>query len=338
MIRSVGREREVRQQVRYTVLGLWLLALLLGAGRYRVAQAGVMTAEGVGVILQGNQAAARQRAIQDGLRKAIEQSVADAVSASSSMERLRSLQARLTARPGQYIRSYRVLWEYPDVAQKVYRVGLEVELTLALVQTVTGRPRLESLRVILVRMVERQLDQNGQQLSGAGEGIVTAAMRDKLQGWGYRVISPDAETVWDGQDISAVTEAREAGAGVLIIGVAEARQLRSEASVHLIQATAQARLLVAKTREQLAQERRQTTVVHADAQAGVHQALQDTASALVERFAAPLQTYQQQVREQQVREQQLREQQQVREQQLREQQLREPQVPEEDGPERAEQP
>jgi len=338
MLRGVVREQEGRQPVRYTVLGLWLLTLLLGEGRYRVAWAGLMTAEGVGVILQGNQAAARERAIQDGLRKAIEQSVAETVSASSSMERLRSLQARLTARPGQYIRSYRVLWEYPDVTQKVYRVGLEVELTLALVQTVTGtRPRLESLRVVLVRMVERQLDQNGQQLSGAGESIVTTEMRDKLQGWGYRVISPDAETVWDGQDSSAVTEAREAGAGILIVGVAEARQVRSEASVHLIQATAQARLLVTKTREQLAQERRQTTVVHADAQAGVHKALQDTASALVVRFAAPLQTYQQQLREQQYREQQLREQQ-LREQQYREQQLREPQLPEQASPAREGQP
>ena len=39
-----------------------------------------------------------------------------------------ALRARIYAKPLQYIVSYRVLWEYPDPPQKVYRVGVEAEI------------------------------------------------------------------------------------------------------------------------------------------------------------------------------------------------------------------
>jgi hypothetical protein len=147
--------------------------------------------------------------------------------------------------------------------------------------------------------------------------MVAEEMRTQLQAWGYRVVEAGPELVWDGQESSALTEAREAGAGVLIVGLAEARQIRNEATATLVQVTAQARLLVTRPRTQLAQERRQTTVAHSDATLGAQQALKEVSTALMGRLVIALKAYQQQVREQQLREQQLREQQ-AQEQQLRE--------------------
>jgi hypothetical protein len=285
-------------------------------------------AEGIGVILQENQAVARDRALQDALRKAVEQSLADAFDPAAPPGRLQALQARLTARTLQYIRSYRVLWEYPDVGQKVYRVGLEVEVVSEVAQIARGaqRPRQDTSGVILVRMVENPLAPAGMGTAGQAGSMATEEIGIQLQAWGYRVVAANAEVAWDGQENAALSAAREAGAGVVLVGLAEIRQLRSEASATLLQATAQARLMAARTRTQLAQERGQTTVLHMDANIGAQQAMKEAVTVLVARLVPSLQSYQQQVREQQAYEQQ------VREQQAREPQPSEPQVREQTNP------
>jgi hypothetical protein len=117
------------------------------------------------------------------------------------------------------------------------------------------------------------------------------------------VVASGTETVWDGQESSALAAAQEAAAGVVIIGSAEVRQLRSEPTAVLIQATAQARLMVTRPRLQLAQERYQTTIAHTDATLGMQQALKDVAYVVVARLQAALKPYRQQVQEEQAREQ-----------------------------------
>jgi hypothetical protein len=312
-----------------TLLTVLLGALLCGPGPATVASAeALQVVEGIGVILQENQALARDRAIQDALRKAVEQSIAAALEPSAPVERLQALQARLTARTLQYIRSYRVLWEYPDVGQKVYRVGMEVEVASEVVQIAKGtpRPRQDTAGVILVRMAENQSAPTGLGTAGQAGSAAAEEIGTQLQAWGYRVVASGTEVAWDGQESSALTAARDAGAGVVLVGLVEVRQLRNEATAALIQATTQARLVATRTRTQLAQERGQTTVAHTDASLGAQQALKQAATVLVARLVPSLQAYQQQVREQQLYEQQLREQQ-VREQPASEQQIREPANP-----------
>ena len=83
-------------------------------------------AEGVAAMVQYDQAAARLRALQGAFREALEQAVADMVDTRALVSSNRqALRARIYAKPLQYIVSYRVLWEYPDPPQKVYRVGVE---------------------------------------------------------------------------------------------------------------------------------------------------------------------------------------------------------------------
>ena len=80
-------------------------------------------------MVQYDQAAARLRALQGAFRDALEQAVADMVDTSALVSsNWQALRTRIYAKPLQYIVSYRVLWEYPDPPQKVYRVGVEAEI------------------------------------------------------------------------------------------------------------------------------------------------------------------------------------------------------------------
>ncbi len=92
---------------------------------------------GQGVILRDDQSKARQRAIQSSLRRALEQTVADLLEPDVGVSYLKVLQKNIYRRASQYVRSYRVVWEYPDLQQQVYRVELEVEVAVeAVTQTI----------------------------------------------------------------------------------------------------------------------------------------------------------------------------------------------------------
>ena len=86
------------------------------------------TVEGVVAIIQRNQAQARRSALLQGLRRAVEQTVTDLLDSPISVASQQVWESQLYTRVPRNIQSYRVLWEYPDVAHRVYRVRLEVEV------------------------------------------------------------------------------------------------------------------------------------------------------------------------------------------------------------------
>src|SRR4249919_1259674 len=144
----------------------WLgLGLTLGllACSYSYGVAGLTEryiAEGVGAMVQYDQAAARLRALQGAFREALEQAVVDMVDPSTLVSsNWQALRTRIYAKPLQYIVSYRVLWEYPDPSQKVYRVGVEAEIPVhdlgqALNAIGLRRWREDAQRVVIL-MAER---------------------------------------------------------------------------------------------------------------------------------------------------------------------------------------
>src|SRR5215510_4855433 len=123
-------------------------------------------AAGVGAIIQYDQAAARVRALQVAFREAVEQAVADMVETSALVSNLQALRTRVYAKPLQYIRSYRVLWEYPDIPQKVYRVGVEAEIAVSEVSraldSIGLARRREDLQRLVIFMAERYPGQTTQ--------------------------------------------------------------------------------------------------------------------------------------------------------------------------------
>lgn len=94
---------------------------------------------GQGAILRDDQSKARERAIASSLRQALEQAVAGLLDPAVSVSHLQVLQEQIYRRSPQYVRSYRVLWEYPDLQQQVYRVELEVEVAVETVLQAISR-------------------------------------------------------------------------------------------------------------------------------------------------------------------------------------------------------
>lgn len=276
-----------------------LLCALLAWGMAQPVEAQQMV-EGVGAIVQQNQAVARSRALQDALRKALEQTVTELLDPAVLVAQPQAFGGALYARAPQYIRSYRVLWEYPDVTQKVYRLGLEVEVAVGEVaqalQAFGVAQRGRETGQILVHMVENRLAQTDPGPSGPDGGVVADGLRTHLLAAGFRVVGHAAEASWDGQERSALVAGKEAGAGVVLVGRAEVQKIRSEVAgtpLQAMQATAQVQALATETGERLALERVQTTALHADASLGGKQALEQAAATLATRLAPSIRAYQQ---------------------------------------------
>jgi hypothetical protein len=294
-------------------VGEVLCILLVWAPHWAAATTpGQPLVEGVGVIVQNNQAAARTRAIQEALRKAIEQVVIELLEPRRLVEQRQTLETQVYARAARFVRSYRVLWEYPDVAQKVYRVGVEAEVaSTEITQAIGvlggaagGGPAVASSGAepggILLRLIENQLEQTGLGVFGRVGGIVAAGIRTQLQAQGFRMVNSELTTPWDGQESSALTAARGVGATVVLVGQADVERIRSDVAgiaLQAVEASVQIQAFAAQSGERLALEHVQTTTLHTDATMASKQALEKAAGALATRLTPSLRAYQQQLRD-----------------------------------------
>lgn len=283
----------------YRYVGLLMLMLALtGAEGLTAALSPQQRVEGVGAIIQQNQAEARQRALQESWRKALEQTVADLVDINVLVANLPLLQKHVYAQAPQYIRSYRILWEYPDVAQQVYRVGIEAEVAVTelaqkmetLGLSLTGAPRL------LLLVAEQRQEQADIGFAVETQRMMTEALRDQLQAHHFHVVGSNAAPAWDGRDMSALEVGRAAAADVVLIGHADVQHTHSGVAgmpIQTVQATAQIGIWVTATGERLAFDRARVTVDHRDAVLAGKQALEKVTAELTARLVPILQTYQQ---------------------------------------------
>jgi hypothetical protein len=282
---------------------LTVLSLIIGLGS--AADAAVSVAEpriveGMGAIIQRDQAAARTRAMHDALRKALEQVVAERLDSVVLVESLHELETRLYAQALKYILSYRVLWEYPDTLQKVYRVGVEAEVAVdEVTQEIQAlgltRSREDTGR-LLVLIVEHHLGQTHQSVSGRNGGVVAQVLRTQLQAQGFHLVSVEDSPPWDGRDSSALTTGKKVGAALVLVGQATVQKVRGEVagmSLQALQANVQVQALMTATGVQVALEHAEATAFHADAILGGAQALEKAATEVAARLIPPLQMYQQ---------------------------------------------
>jgi hypothetical protein len=254
-------------------------------------------AAGVGAIVQYDQTAARLRALQGAFREALEQAVADMVEPSVLVGNLQALRMRVYAKPLQYIRSYRVLWEYPDVPQKVYRVGVEAEITMSEVSraldAVGLARRREDVQRLVIFMAERYPGQTSQTYA-AGRGVVAQFLRKELQAQGLRVINLDPGRLWDGQEMSALAVGKRIDAKIVLVGWAEVQPALREKAGHsqpVIQARVEVRVLATETSGQIAQAQVEATAPQDEGAQGEAQALMEAATEIAARLTPVLSAY-----------------------------------------------
>jgi hypothetical protein len=255
-------------------------------------------AEGVGAMLQYDQAAARLRALQGAFREALEQAVADRVDTSTLVSsHWQALRARIYAKPLQYIVSYRVLWEYPDPPQKVYRVGVEAEIPVselshALDAVGLARRRGEAWRIVIF-MAERYSGQRSQTFAASG-GVVADVLRQELLDQGLRVITLDPGRLWDGQTASALTVGKQLNAKLVLTGWAEVEPGQPAGTYGApwsAQAKVEVKAFATETSEEIAQAQVEATVPPTEGNQGNAEALSQAATEIAARLIPSLSAY-----------------------------------------------
>jgi len=280
-------------------LGLGLTLGLLACG-YDYCVAGLTeqyTAEGVAAMVQYDQAAARLRALQGAFREALEQAVADMIDTNALVSsNWQALRARIYAKPLQYIVSYRVLWEYPDPPQKVYRVGVEAEIPvseLSHVLDTIGLTRRRDDGRIVIFMAERFPGQTSQTFA-ASRGVVSDVLRKECLDHGLRVITLDPGRLWDGQTASALAVGKQLNAKLVLTGWAEVEPGRpdgTQGASWSVQAKVEVKAFATETSEEIAQAQVEATVPLAEGAQGDAAALAQAATEIAERLIPSLSAY-----------------------------------------------
>lgn len=117
---------------RVAIAALAFVAATAGGGRaQRPAPEALLTAEGVGVIVKGNHARARDKAIVNGLRRCVEQAVGELVDPDLILNNYPLIQSELLDRAEDYISRYRIFHEQPLPKARLYRVAIQATVARA---------------------------------------------------------------------------------------------------------------------------------------------------------------------------------------------------------------
>ncbi len=275
--------------------GIAVLGLLLALGSASAALQQYQTVEGVGAIIRQNQAAARTRALHEAMRKALEQVLTEVLPPEVLVEQRQILAAQLLKRATRYIRSYRILWEYPDEVQKVYRIGLEAEVAVPdVLKEIQALGLTQRRGRLLLAVSEHNPLRAAPSPYTRPRSVVAEVLRTRLLAAGFDLVASVSEATWVGQETLVLQRGRSAGATLALIGHAEARQTQENVAgmgVQVVQATVNMTVWDVRAGKQLTMERAEATVLHADAVLASKQALEKAAAELATRLLPILQAH-----------------------------------------------
>lgn len=134
--------------------------LLLWAGIAGGQQAWVVTAEGMADIAYGDTTLARQRAIEDAKRRAVEQSLGTLIAAETLVQNYQVVHDQILTKAGGYVKGYRIVDEFATGG--LYRVVIEAEVTEIIDEVVKDQVALDLLlawmsRPVLMLVVEEDI-------------------------------------------------------------------------------------------------------------------------------------------------------------------------------------
>lgn len=217
---------------------LWVLAFFMALGGWEKAALGQgesrqVQVEGVAAVEGGNVALARDRALEDALRRAVEQAVGILVSAETAVQNQQLLSDKIYTHAQGYVRSYKVVSQRQD--GNLYRVSILAQVGLDalksdlaainLLMERVGKPRV----MFLISEEIAQVGWYGWSWKGASVAETTFIRR--FQDQGFLIVDPKAGQVNDRQAQEAVrgdTGAAQAlgkrlNADVVVVGQARAQ-------------------------------------------------------------------------------------------------------------------
>lgn len=275
------------------LLLVWVLPLMAQAQSETPANA-VIAAEGIAVVEKGDVGGARDRALDDALRKAVEQTVGTLVESETIVQNFALLNDSIYTRARGFIRSYKITGEKQE--GPLYRVAVHaivardaVEEDLRALGLLIRRMRRP--RVIVMITEENLLDPGwGHWLDNIG--TVEMQVINALKAKEFTTMDPAAVRksiakeaalrAIEGDNAAARVIAQQTGAEVLIIGRALAQPAGrvGESQMSSYQASVNARALKSDTGEIIATTSRSGKAVHLNATAGGNEALRQAGSIL----------------------------------------------------------
>lgn len=252
-------------------ISLWVLVSAGMAGE-------MITADGFAPLTGGNKAVARDKAVDDALRKAVEQAVGTMVSSDTMTESYKVIHDKILARTSGYVEKYKILSEGPE--GDLYRVRVQAEIgnadltsdlnALGLLHVMVEKPKV-------MVIIDERMDGLYEATGTDGVGQAEATIIEKLINAGFNVV--DAATVrsnisrdkalriFEGDNKAAAAEGLKYGAQVVITGKAFSKSaIRSIRGTNMqsIQATMQARVIKTDTAKVIASKSATGAQAHID--------------------------------------------------------------------------
>lgn len=281
---------------RFLIFGLVCMALA-GWFSWAVAQDTETTeATGIGSIIGGDVAHARDDAIKDAKRNCVEQVVKVMVTSMTEVNMAVVVEDRIKTNAGGYIKSYQVLSESKGADGLTYEVKLRAVVEKGDIKDDIGELLVKKGNPRVMVMMEEQNIGEDHWHWGVDLGVSEAALVEKFRTKGFQVVDKTQamkkitrealESALEGDAKAAVAQALKSGAEVLVVGKAFAREA-SKASEILggtgmtsCQATVQARALNADDAKILASKTQTAPAAHIDATTGGTLALEKAGNLL----------------------------------------------------------
>jgi hypothetical protein len=223
-----------RTQIVFSVLLIASFLFIGGGNAIGQEQVESVEVEGVATILQGNTDIARDKAIADAQRKAVEQAVGVLMSSESIVENYELLSDRILTQSAGYIKTYQILEEKKD--GEAYRVRIKADIGMGALENDVaaiqhlirqkGNPRIMFL-------VDEEI--TGLKTAGISSGNVSQAETSLLQAFldaGFEVVDSamiaqnikrdQALKAIEGDSATAAALGQQYGADVIITAKAAA--------------------------------------------------------------------------------------------------------------------
>jgi hypothetical protein len=270
----------------------------------QLLQSQVIKAEGVGAIVNNDKAIARDNAIEDALRKAVEQAVGTLVSSETMVENFQLLSDRIYTKTEGYVQKYKIISEAP--AENIYKVILEATVTLGNLKNDLAAIGLLMARKhkprVMVLIAEQNIGQQyfsywwGHQASETNLSITESVLVEKFREKDFNVVDHAAKVrdikigkpykVANLDDNTAVSLGNQYDAEVVIVGKALAKLVGSVmgTSMKSTQANMSARAIRTDNGAIIASANTHGAAVHIDEVTGGSNALKKAASDLASKL------------------------------------------------------
>lgn len=220
------------------VAALTLLAAPLPTGA-QVGEGTEVEAEGIGAVVAGDRAKAREDAVRDALRNAVERVVGTHVSSETLVENFQLVQDRILTRTRGYISRYEVVGETDEgdlIGVRVRALVKEADLVgdLEAIGLLLARKNYPRLLVLVDETIFVDEGNEERQPASVDAAVSAAGIMERLQPRGFRFVDPAVvaqnveanliASAVEGDLAGAAGIGRSYGADVVVVGRTVARR------------------------------------------------------------------------------------------------------------------